>query len=102
MMLTQSALEDHGLNDNRDFKSHPVQKKTLATQNWDSLGDFSGGPVVKNLPANAGEVGSISGLGTAHMLQSSLVCVPESLWSLCSETREAHTPKLEVFPACRS
>ena len=29
-----------------------------------SLG-FSGGSVVKNLPANAGDVGSISGLGRA-------------------------------------
>ena len=26
--------------------------------------DFSGGPVVKNLPSNAGDVGLISGLGT--------------------------------------
>ena len=26
--------------------------------------DFAGGPVVKNLPSNAGDVGSISGLGT--------------------------------------
>ena len=101
-MLTQAALEDHGPHDNRDFKSHPVQKKTLATQNWDSWGHFSGGPVVKNLPANAGEVGSISGLGTAHMLQSNLASVPESLWSLCSETREAHTPKLEESPACHN
>ena len=29
---------------------------------------FLGGPVVKNLPANAGDTGSISGLGTKiHM-----------------------------------
>ena len=41
------------------------------------------------LPANAGEVGSIPGLGTAHMLQSNLACGPESLWGLCSETRGA-------------
>ena len=26
--------------------------------------DFLGGPVVKNLPCNAGDVGSIPGLGT--------------------------------------
>ena len=26
--------------------------------------DFAGGPVVKNLPSNAGDVGSIPGLGT--------------------------------------
>ena len=28
--------------------------------------DFPGGPVVKNLPANAGDTGSISGLGRFH------------------------------------
>ena len=28
------------------------------------------GPVVKNLPANAGDMGSIPGLGRSHMLRS--------------------------------
>ena len=28
------------------------------------LGDFPGGPVVKNPPSNAGDAGSISGQGT--------------------------------------
>ena len=32
--------------------------------------DFPGGAVVKNLPANAGDTGSIPGLGRSHMLQS--------------------------------
>ena len=32
--------------------------------------DFSGGPVVKNLPANAGDLSSIPALGRFHMLQS--------------------------------
>ena len=31
------------------------------------MGRFSGGPVVKNPPANAGDKGSISGLGRFHM-----------------------------------
>ena len=35
------------------------------------LGDFPGGAVVKNPPANAGDVGSIPGLGRSHMLWSS-------------------------------
>ena len=30
--------------------------------------DFPGGPVVKNLPANAENTGLIPGLGMAHML----------------------------------
>ena len=69
---------------------------------------FPGGSVVKNLPANAGDVGSISGLGMIlHTLEqlshcttapepvlSSLggatteACVP---WSPCSGAREATT-----------
>ena len=32
--------------------------------------DFPGGAVAKNLPANAGDTGSIPGLGRSHMLWS--------------------------------
>ena len=32
--------------------------------------DFPGGAVVKNLPANAGDTGSIPGLGRSHMPRS--------------------------------
>ena len=40
--------------------------------NWDKKRkvDFPGGPVVKNLPANAGDMGSIPSLGRFHMLWS--------------------------------
>ena len=34
--------------------------------------DFPGGPVVKNLPANAGDMGSIPGPGNSLMLQSDM------------------------------
>ena len=33
-------------------------------------GDFPGGTVVKNLPSNAADMGSIPGLGRSHMPQS--------------------------------
>ena len=33
--------------------------------------DFLGGPVIENLPANAGDMGSIPGPGRFHMPQSS-------------------------------
>ena len=33
------------------------------------MGDFPGGTVVKNLPANAGHMGSIPGLGRFHVPQ---------------------------------
>ena len=32
-------------------------------------GDFPGGPVVRNLLANAGDIGSIPALGRSYMLQ---------------------------------
>ena len=34
-----------------------------------SIQAFPGGPMFKNLPANAGHVGSSLGLGSSHMLQ---------------------------------
>ena len=34
--------------------------------------DFPSGPVVKNLPANAGDMGSIPGPGNSLMLQSDM------------------------------
>ena len=46
-------------------------------------GGFPGGSVVKNLPADAGDVGSIPDLGRSHMLQSNRAPVPQLL-SLCS------------------
>ena len=55
--------------------------------------DFSGGAVIENLPANAGDTGSSPGLGGSHMPRSSWACEPQLLslrvWSLCSATREA-------------
>ena len=33
----------------------------------DQIQYFTGGPVVKNPPANAGDTGSIAGLGRSHM-----------------------------------
>ena len=40
--------------------------KVLKQEMW----GFPGGSMVKNLPANAGDVGLIPGLGRSHMLQS--------------------------------
>ena len=41
-------------------------KKTMLKKK----GDFPGGPLVKNLPANAGDMGSIPASGRFHMQQS--------------------------------
>ena len=40
--------------------------------------DFPGGPVVKNLPCNAGDKGSIPGLGRYHMPWSNKAQVPRA------------------------
>ena len=68
-------------------------KSTKNYQKKKGGGGFPGGAVVKNLPANAGDMGSSPGLGGSHMLWSSWACEPQLLslliWSLCSATREA-------------
>ena len=44
----------------------PTKKQTLKYMSW----DFPGGPMVKNPPANAGDMGSIPGSGRSHVPQS--------------------------------
>ena len=46
------------------------------------LQDFSGGPVVKNLSASAGDTGSIPGLERSHMSWGNWPCVPHVLSTL--------------------
>ena len=53
--------------------------------------DFFGGPVVKNLPANVGDMGSIPGLGRSHMPQGNEAHAPQLL-SLSTTATEAHLP----------
>ena len=50
-------------------------------------GDFPGGAVDKNLPANAGDMGSIPGLGRFHIPQSNSAGAPQ-LQSLHPRARE--------------
>ena len=51
--------------------------------------------MVKNLPANAGDMGSSPGLGRSHMPRGNWAREPQLLslrvWSVCSATREAAT-----------
>ena len=62
----------------KDLQNKPKTIKKMAigtyisiiTLNVNELRDFPGGAVVKNPPANAGDVGSSPGLGRSHMLQS--------------------------------
>ena len=72
--------KDHSLTRLKNMK-FPIKK-----QNTENSREFPGGSVVKNLPANAGDTGSILGPGGSHMLQSNEVCVPQLL-SLCPRAR---------------
>ena len=77
------------------------RKKKTIQEKYDKLdfnkikisGDFPGGAVVENLPADAGDTGSSPGLGRSHMPRSNWAREPQLLslrvWSLCSATREA-------------
>ena len=66
--------------------------------------DFPGGAVVKNLPANAGYMGSSPGPGRSHMPRSNEAHAPQllslrsrahepQLLSLSATTTEARTPR---------
>ena len=66
--------------------------------------DFPGCTVVKNLPANARDTGSIPGLGRAHMPRSNSARAPQllslssrarepQLLSPCATTTEARAPR---------
>ena len=46
----------------------PSDKQKLPRINYNCLG-FPGGPVIKKLPANSGDTGSIPGLGRSHIPQ---------------------------------
>ena len=66
--------------------------------------DFPGGAVVKNPPANAGDMGSSPGPGRSHMPWSNYAHAPQllsvhsrarepQLLSPCATTTEAHVPR---------
>ena len=53
--------------------------RTSQSRNKNVLEDIAGGPVVKNPPANAGDTGSIPGLGRSYMLRSNQAHAPQLL-----------------------
>ena len=56
------------------------------------FGDFPGGAVVKNPPANSGNIGSSPGPGRSHMSWSNWARAPQLL-SLGATTTEARVPR---------
>ena len=71
---------------------HPVDKLRCWAIMKNESGDFTGGTVVKNLPANAGDTGSSPGPGRSHMPRSNQAREPQ-LPSLHAATTEALTPR---------
>ena len=71
------------------------RKQAAQTKQWKLVeterGEIQGVPdsVVKNLPANARDTGSIPGLGRSHTPHSNQVHVPQ-LFSLCSRLNEKY------------
>ena len=54
-------------------------QEVYSPTNYTGTGDFPGGTVDRNLPANAGDTGLIPSLERFHMPQSNLACVPQLL-----------------------
>ena len=71
---------------------------------WTSL-DFPGGAEDKNLPASAGDLGSIPGPGRFYMPRNNIACASQLLkpriQRLCSATREA-TPMRNTCTTAKS
>ena len=72
-----------------------------------SFPSFPGGPVAKNPPANAGDMGSSLGLGRSHMPQSNHAHAPQllslhstayvpQLLSPRATTTKAHAPRAHI------
>ena len=88
---------------------HPSSKHPVGV--WHSVGaqevfykcehaGFSGGSVVKNPPANAGNMGSIPSPGRSHMLQSNQPREPQLLKSAHSRARAQQQEKPLQREAC--
>ena len=74
-VLRNRFLRGNELVDDDDEVSAYVSGAVLDTgdligEQEPSVEDFPGGPVVKNLPVNVGDTGSIPGLGKSHQLRS--------------------------------
>ena len=74
-----------------------------AEEHYKITGGFSGGPVVKNLPANTRDVGSIPGRGwvQARVQQARSQCVANTEARAAQEKpppREARAPQQESGP----
>ena len=56
------VVEENWERKNKDLRRHSSKPTPMTSQK--QFSDFSGGPVVKNPPANAGDTGLVPGWGT--------------------------------------
>ena len=73
-----------------DAKKH-VTKKKKSFHDKNTTRGFSGGPVVKNPPCNAGDTGSTPGPRRSHTAEQ---------LSLCTTTRRLQSPRLQLLSPC--
>lgn len=77
--IKQKLFRNVSISVNRIYVNSQTKKHILAAIYGKQ--DFPGGPVVKNVPADAGDIGSTPGTGRFHMPQSNRACVPQPLKS---------------------
>ena len=65
--------------------SAELEKERRKYVSKQGMQDFRGGTVVKNPPANAGDMGSSPGPGRSHMPQSNYARAPQLLKTTCLE-----------------
>ena len=65
------------------------------------MSNFPGGPMVKNLPANAGDTGSILDPGRSHLSQGNEAHAPQLLKSMYSRAHVLQLLKL-ICPRARA
>ena len=92
--IKQKLFRNVSISVNRIYFSSQTKKHILAAIYGKQ--DFPGGPVVKNVPADAGDTGSIPGTGRFHMPQSNRASVPQPLKSMRREPSQERPPPQEV------
>ena len=77
---------------------HQVINNSTACFEKTLVGDFPGGPVVKNVPAKTGDTSSITGPGRSHMLWAAKPMMPAFPRAHTPQQEKPHLAQLEKRP----